>query len=99
VLLAALGAGLNRWAFHRPVGAKNAAIARLWLEQNFAVLAFVKPLTGVSRHLFNNRISATGTRDQRFDLDGGVRYGHNFVSDCTVARRNECRLLPCYANA
>jgi hypothetical protein len=49
---------LDRWAGHRAIGAKNAAIAGLWLKQRFTARALVKILASVRRHDLLPRLSA-----------------------------------------
>jgi hypothetical protein len=58
--LGTAAARLHRWARHRTVGAKNAAVAGLGLETLAAALAIVEELAGVSGHRFDSRMVAMG---------------------------------------
>src|SRR4029453_4138046 len=61
-------ARLHRWARHRTVGAKNAAVARLGLETLAAALAIVEELASVSRHRFHGRMVAMGADYRGFQM-------------------------------
>jgi hypothetical protein len=57
---------LHRWTFHRTVGAKDAAIARLRTQQRLTVKAFVEKLACVGRHCFALRETASWAHEHRF---------------------------------
>jgi hypothetical protein len=56
---------LDRRTRHRPVGAKDAAIARLGAQERAAAAAFVKKPTGVGRHRLEVCRKTPWTSDQR----------------------------------
>ena len=70
MLSAARLAILNRRARNSPIGAKDAAIARLGLEPGAAALAVVEELAGVCRHRLGDLVPARGTGQCRFKLHG-----------------------------
>ena len=60
---------LNRRTGHRAIRTEHAAIARFWLQQHMAALAFVVLLTGVGGHGFGLDAAAVGA-GQRGLQDG-----------------------------
>jgi hypothetical protein len=72
---------LHRWTFHRTVGAKDAAVARLRAQQRLTVRAFVEKLAGVGRHCFALRESANRAHQHRFKKN----FAHTrFISDLII---------------
>jgi len=62
---------LNRWARHAAVGTVDAAVAWLGVEHGVALLALVKPLTGVGRHRFQLAVAANRAGQRRLQHVGG----------------------------
>jgi hypothetical protein len=60
----ALGVSLNRWAGHRAVRAKYAAIARERLKPRTAALAVVEELASIRWHRFRRLTAALGASDR-----------------------------------
>lgn len=65
-LLATRRGALNRWAWHRAVRAKDAAITGSGAQERFATLAFVEKLASVGGHRFALAVTASGTCQYRF---------------------------------
>lgn len=66
---------LLHWrAFHRAIGTKDAAVARLWFENNATPLALVEELAGCGWHDFLLAIAAVWAGQDRVEF--GVRVGH-----------------------
>ncbi len=60
---------LNRRTRHRGVGAVDAAVSRLGLEHDVALLALIKPLACIGGHRLGLGVSALGTSQRRFGND------------------------------
>ena len=60
---------LNRRTRHRAVGAVDAAVSRLGLEHDVALLALIKPLACSGGHRLGLGVSAFGTGQRRFGND------------------------------
>jgi hypothetical protein len=61
---------LDRWAWHRPVRAEYAAIARLWFKPLATSLAVIEKLARIGWHLLSRLVPALRTGDC-----GGFNHG------------------------
>jgi hypothetical protein len=69
---------LDRWTGHRAIGAKNAAIAGLWLKQRFTARALVKILASVHRHDLLPRMSAARAGEHGLQNNGAHGFAMSF---------------------
>jgi len=56
---------LNRWTRNRSVGAKNAAVTRLWSDDRVAFFTLIKPLTSIGGHRLGFGVPALRTGQHR----------------------------------
>ena len=69
----AAASGLHRWAWHRPVRAKHAAIARPWFKPFATSLAVIEKMTSIRLHSLSRLVSALWTSDcGSFDHNPGL---------------------------
>jgi hypothetical protein len=55
--------------WHRPVGAKDAAAALLWLHAHAAPVAFIEVKAGIGRHCLSGLMRTLGTGDDGLEFD------------------------------
>ena len=79
---------LHGRALNRTVGAKDAAISRLWAKQGLTTGAVVKVDAGVGRHDFGARCAALRTGQDGFKNDLRIHGPHLLVefSRCSSRR-------------
>ena len=63
---------LDRWAWHRAVGAEHAAVARERLEPRSATLAVIEQLASVGGHSLGRLMTAFRTGERRLQLHQSV---------------------------
>ena len=81
---------LDRWTGHRAIGAKNAAIAGLWLKQRFTARALVKILARVCRHDLLTLLPATRASEHGLQDNGA----HGFAIAAKAPAHN-CLVAVC----